>query len=356
MTRLLIENPLLERVLWGNSLYLYFDVILYFCLTFFVVSFLHAIIKNHVARLAQKTSTEVDDIIVKVFDAVSPLFYITILAFVCSTLLTVSDMISRLMVIAMIIITVWQVVRIVDVVIALGLRKYLEESEDAANLENILGILLVIVKVALWVTAILLILSNLGVNITALVASMGIGGIAIAFAVKGILEDLFSSFSIYLDKPFTVGDTVSVGAEKGIVKKIGIKTTRMKSLATGEEIVMANTDLTTQKIHNFKKMTDRRVSFDLGVTYETPTKKLKMIPQIVEDVITAHDETRFSRAHFRSFDDSALRFSFLYYIESSEYDLYLRIHEEILFAIREKFEKEKIDMAYPTQTIHLQKG
>ncbi|MCK5590629.1 MAG: mechanosensitive ion channel family protein, partial [Candidatus Pacebacteria bacterium] len=174
-------------------------------------------------------------------------------------------------------------------------------------------------------------------------------------AFQNILEDLFSSFAILFDKPFKVGDFIVVGEHKGVVQKMGIKTTRLKSTG-GEEIVISNKELTSARLQNFKKMKERRIGFNFGVTYETPTGKLKAIPGTVKDIIDSIEKARFDRSHFTQFDDSALTFETVYYVTTSDYVVYRDIQQEINLRIKELFEKDGIDMAYPTQTIYLNKS
>ena len=208
-------------------------------------------------------------------------------------------------------------------------------------------------RLALIVIAAILILDNLpGVEITALVASLGIGGIAIALAVQSILSDLFASLSIILDKPFVLGDFIVIDDFMGSVEYIGLKTTRVRSLS-GEQLVFANSDLLQSRIRNFKRMAERRVVFTLGVTHRTPAEKLAAIPAWIADIVTAQDMVRFDRAHFQGFGDYALRFEIVYYVLDPDYNRYMDIQQAVNLAIFEKFRAESIDFAFPTRTIHL---
>jgi len=212
-----------------------------------------------------------------------------------------------------------------------------------------------IVKYSLWVTAALFIMSNLNINITSFVAGLGIGGIAIAFALQSILSDLFSSFAIYFDKPFIVGDFIMFNNQKGTVEKIGIKTTRLRSMF-GEEIVVPNKDLTTAVIQNFKKMKERRVVFNFGITYETDVKKIKKINQIVEKIFDKMEMAKLDRVHFKNFGDSSLGFEISFYVKTPGFKEYMDIQQEINIKLMESFKKEKIDFAYPTQTVYTKKA
>ncbi|GIW68247.1 MAG: hypothetical protein KatS3mg099_195 [Candidatus Parcubacteria bacterium] len=207
----------------------------------------------------------------------------------------------------------------------------------------------------MWGIGIILLLANLGVDVSSLLAGVGIGGIAIAFAVQGILSDLFNSFSIYFDKPFAVGDFVVLPDGKmGTVKHIGLKSTRLTSL-TGEEIVVPNSTLTGAVIQNFKRMQERRIAFTLGVEYGTSLEKLQRALEIVREAIEAREEVRFDRVHFKQFGDFALIIEAVYYLQNPDYTFYMDTQQAINFAIKEAFEKEGIAMAFPTQTIYLRK-
>ncbi len=175
-----------------------------------------------------------------------------------------------------------------------------------------------------------------------------------ALAAQAILQDLFSYFSIIFDRPFDVGDFIIVDSFMGTVEYVGIKTTRIRSLS-GEQVVFSNTDLTNSRVRNYKRMELRRVVFGFGVVYETPLDKLRKIPQIVEDVIKSIEQTRFDRAHFFKYGDFSLDFEVVYYVLSSDYNKYMDIQQEINLKIKEEFEREGIEFAYPTQLLYLAK-
>lgn len=208
---------------------------------------------------------------------------------------------------------------------------------------------------AIWIVAGLLILDNFGVDITALVAGLGIGGIAVALAVQKLLEDLLSSVAIVLDKPFEIGDFIIVGDLMGTVERIGIKTTRLRSLS-GEQLIFPNTDLLGSRIRNFKRMYERRVVFTLGVTYQTSLTKLKEIPGILREIVEKAEGARFDRAHFVRYGPSSLDFEVVYYVLSSDYLIYADIQQAINLAIFERFTEAGIDFAYPTQKLLIEKN
>lgn len=213
-----------------------------------------------------------------------------------------------------------------------------------------LNILSFITRVSIWIVVMLLILDNLGINITALVAGLGIGGIAVALAVQNVLGDLLASLSIVLDKPFVVGDFLLIGELAGTVEHVGLKTTRLRSLS-GEQLVFANSDLLASRIRNFGRMYERRSLFTLGVTYQTSRDKLERIPRIIQEVIEGQSNVRFDRSHFKEYGDYALLFETVYYINSANYNEYMDIQQAINLAIFEQFEKEGVEFAYPTRTL-----
>ncbi len=208
-------------------------------------------------------------------------------------------------------------------------------------------------QVILWSVALLLMLQNLGIDVTALIAGLGIGGVAVALSLQHILKDLFSSFSIVLDKPFVIGDFVIFDEFMGSIEHIGIKTTRIRSL-TGEQIICPNGDLLNTRIRNFKRMNERRVSFNIGVVYQTPAEKLQQIPAMIREIIEAREAIRFDRSHFSSYSDFALLFENVYYVLSSDYNIYMDIQQTINLEIFKRFQAEGIEFAYPTQSLYLQ--
>lgn len=207
-------------------------------------------------------------------------------------------------------------------------------------------------RVVVWALTLLLIFNHLGFDVTALVAGLGVGGVAVALAVQNILGDLFASLSIVLDKPFVVGDFIVVDSQRGTVERVGIKTTRLRSL-DGEHIVFSNADLLKSRIRNFKRMIDRRVEFTLGVVYQTPLEKLRLIPQWLNEIVSAQQRARFDRAHFKQYGDSALVFEVVYFVLAPDYNVYRDVHQAINLAIYERFAREGVEFAYPTHTVHL---
>jgi len=218
---------------------------------------------------------------------------------------------------------------------------------------TIVGLISFVGRTAICAIAVLMILDNLGFNITTLVASLGIGGIAIALAVQNVLADLFASLSIGLDKPFVVGDFIIVGDMMGTVEHVGLKTTRLRSLS-GEQLIFSNTDLLQSRIRNYKRMYERRIVFKFGVLYDTPRDALGRLPGIVREIIESQDGVRFDRAHFFSFGDSSLDFEVVYYVLDADFNHYMDIQQAINLAMIDRFAELGVAFAFPTRTLHIE--
>jgi small-conductance mechanosensitive channel len=213
-----------------------------------------------------------------------------------------------------------------------------------------------VVLVLLWGVLGLIGLKTLGFDITALVAGLGIGGVAVALAVQNVLGDLFAALSIAIDKPFVIGDFVVVGEYKGTIENIGLKTTRIRSLG-GEQIIVSNSDLLSSRIRNFKRLTERRVVFNFGVLYDTTPEQLKAIPAMVISAIdkaqSAGATTRFDRAHFYRFGESALEFEAVYFVCSTEYNVCMDVQQAVNLDLFNTFKQAGIGFAFPSRTVYI---
>lgn len=315
-----------------------------------------SIVLGRLQLLSAKTKTDFDDMLIGAVKNIPAYFYWLVAAFAAFHFFGFDAAgVTKIVNGVFMVFVIFQIIIFVQKFISYGLEKGLAKNDGEAekNQTAIHGIR-IIVGIALWAVGLLLILSNFGFNITTLVASLGIGGIAIAFALQNILSDLFSSFAIYFDQPFKIGDYVMLGTDSGTIKKIGLKTTRIQTLQ-GEELVVSNAELTSTRIKNFKRMKNRRISFPFGVVYGTPSAKLGKIPKIVEGIITKEKLADFDRCHFNTFGDFSLNFTTVYHVKSREYSEYMDTQQSINLAIKEAFEREKIEMAFPTQTVYLEK-
>jgi small-conductance mechanosensitive channel len=240
---------------------------------------------------------------------------------------------------------------LIDVMVErlLSLKRAPDGQPDPALLTALNPIRFIAMTVLLG-TVVLIVLDNAGVNVTALVTGLGIGGVAVALAAQSILGDLFAALSIVIDKPFMVGDFIVVDDKRGTVESIGLKTTRVRSLS-GEQLVFSNSDLLKSRIQNFKRMQERRVQFTFTVVYQTDPEKLRQIPQIVREAIEHNSPTRFDRCHFKSFAESGLEFEAVYFVGDPQFNTYMNIQQAVNLELFERFRREGVEFAYPTRTI-----
>lgn len=211
-----------------------------------------------------------------------------------------------------------------------------------------------VLSAAVWLGAALFILDNLGVNITTAVAGLGIGGIAVAMAAQQILGDLFSSFVIFLDKPFKVGDAIWVDGLSGTVENVGLKTTHVRSVS-GEMLVFANSDLTKSRIKNFKQLAERRGVIGFSVPFGTPRAKLALVPGLVAAAFTGKNEARFDRAHYTGFGPAGHEFEAVWFALTGDHTVYMNVQQAVHLSLLESLEREGVALAYPTQTVNISK-
>ncbi len=279
--------------------------------------------------------------------------YITLVALLAgaATLALPEGLISTLRVLTLVFFFLQAGAWISALISGYGERYAARHGEDDPQATTGLTIAQLVGRAIVWSIVLLLILDNIGVDVTALVAGLGIGGIAIGLAAQNVLGDLFGSLAIVMDKPFVRGDFIILSDKHmGHVEKIGLKTTRIRSLS-GEQLIVANTDLLTSRIHNYKRMWQRRIVFKLGVVYQTSHDKLERIPGIIKSIIDAQDGARLDRTNFSGFGDFALMVETVWFVTSADYNEYMAIQECIYLAIHKAFEEEGIEFAYPTQTV-----
>jgi small-conductance mechanosensitive channel len=347
-------QEIIEQTFLGNRIMDYLICIFLILAGFVVIKTFQYFLLKRLKKWAEKTTTTIDDFLIRVIKStLLPLAYFGVFYLSVNTL-TLNPMLKKIVdIIGMAILTLFAA-RLITVLISYGFNVYATKRAKDIALERSLNGILRIVNLIVWGLAIVFFLDNLGFKITAVIAGLGIGGVAVALAAQAILGDLFSYFAIIFDRPFEIGDFIIIGEYLGTIEHIGIKTTRIRSLG-GEQVVFSNTDLTNSRVRNYKRMGKRRVVFKLGVTYQTHLEQLKDIPGIIENTIKNVKETAFDRSHFFSYGDFSLVFEVVYYVMSRDYNKYMDIQQEINFTIKEKFEARSIEFAYPTQTLYLNK-
>jgi small-conductance mechanosensitive channel len=225
---------------------------------------------------------------------------------------------------------------------------------DAPHSHNpvVLSMMSWFARIMIWATLLLAALSVAGVNITAFVASLGVGGVAVALALQNILGDLFASMSIGLDKPFEIGQFITFGDVAGTIVHVGVKTTRIRSI-TGEEIVIGNAELLGNTLHNYARMEQRRIVFGFGVTYDTDADLLAAIPKMVREIGESTADVRVDRVHFKSFGESSLDFEAVYFVTNPDFNRYMDAQQAINLAMVNAFAAKSIEFAFPTRTLQI---
>lgn len=309
-------------------------------------------------RYSRRTRTDLDDLVADVLKGTRAYFIVMVVLSGAALALVlppgVRQGIRALTVIAL----CFQVIRWGNRVISFWVGRYTtrhaDGTVDGATATTVTAVGYA-ARLLLWLVILLLALDNFGVNVTALVAGLGITGIAVALAVQSVLGDLMAALSIVLDKPFVVGDVIVVDQFQGTVENIGLRSTRVRSL-TGEQIIFSNADLLRSRILNYRRMVERRVTFVLGVTYDTPPDTVARIPALLGEIVTAQEFARLDRTHFRGFADSALEFETVYFMLTDDYTQYMDAQQAINLAILRRFQADGIDFAYPTRTLIMHEG
>ncbi len=308
---------------------------------------------KNLIRLTQKSKTDLDDIIVtRLEQNIFPCLYAGALYFAIQYIVLPTALENVLYQIIKIFIVI-QGVRFALAISMVVLEKTLLKSESASG--TAYKSIFTIIRVVVWGLAIVFLLDNMGFDVNSVIAGLGVGGIAVALAAQTILGDLFNYFVIFFDKPFKRGDFIIIDDFLGSIEHIGIKTTRLRSLG-GEQLVFPNSDLTSGRVRNYKRMGERRLVFGLGVVYQTTLEQMKSIPKIIEQIICSEKDTRFDRCHFKGFGDFSLNIEVVFYVLSPDYNKYMDIQQSINFRIMEAFEQQNIEFAYPTQTLYMPKG
>lgn len=348
--------PSLDFLAWrfdGATVAGWIGFVLISIAVFFLLRRVQKILVRRWGAVAARTRTHVDDLIVSIVSRTNVLFIALVALWVGTVALTLKPRVTTIVDLTLITALIIQAGLWSNHVLDFALERVITAREEYdPGLRTALGGISFIGRVIIWSVAVLLVLSNLHVNVTTLVAGLGVGGIAIALAVQNVLGDLFASLSILLDRPFVVGEFIVIDSLAGTVEHVGLKTTRIRSLS-GEQIVMSNGDLLKSRIHNYKKLAERRIVFGFGVTYDTGYEKLVKIPAMVREIITGVEKTRFDRAHFKEYGDSSLNYEVVYIVLDPDYNIYMDIQQKINLEIYRRFEAEGIEFAFPTRTLYL---
>lgn len=321
----------------------------------FIAKFILGAVTSRLEKYSMHTKRHWDDLIVDCLRRIKSVFIFAWIAFPMVGLMAPHESVIIAAKTVVVVVTAFQIALWGMAAIRFWHENYLAPkiAEDASS-AAVLGLMYLGVQCAFLVMLVLFAMSNMGINIGAVLAGLGVGGIAVALAAQNVLGDLLASLSIVLDKPFIVGDYIVVDSQSGTVEHIGVKTTRLRSLS-GEQLVLSNKDILESRIQNFKSLRERRVVHQLGVTYSTPIEKLEKIPALVKEIFAKYTELRLDRVNFFRYGASSLDYEVVFFVANPDYNLYMDVQEKALLDIYRKFTAEKIEFAFPTQTIYVEK-
>lgn len=349
------ELEFLHRVYLGNSVGAYALAAATFVAS--VAGFMvgrHLLLRKLTA-LAERTVTDVDDFAVALLGMIrSPECYLVGFYFATRPL-AFDARVDHALRSVVIVVLAYRALTMLQMTVEYAIRRLMtgpgadQSEKDTAKTVSLL------LRGLLWVLAVIFVLDNLGVNVTSMVAGLGIGGVAVALAAQAVLGDLFSALAIHLDKPFVAGDFIIIDDFKGTVERIGIKTTRLRSLS-GELLVMGNSKLTSSTIRNYKKMQERRVVLTFGLLYSTPDAALAEMPGVVRGLVEKDKSLRFDRAHFSGLGESSLDFEVVYYILDADYNKHMDSQQRLLLDLVGEVRRRGLDFAYPTRTLFIEGG
>lgn len=344
----------LRTTLAGHSILAWLVAIGWVALAMVAAAALKRFLIKRLGRISARTSTHWDDALVHALGGTRPLLIGIVALYPALTGLSMSPksaswIFDAIWVALILQLALWSS-RFLDFWIKTSRDHAMQTDPGTATG---LAVMSFIARVALWSILLLLLLDNLGFNVSTLVAGLGVGGIAIGFALQNILGDLFSSLSIVLDKPFQIGHFVVIDGYSGTVENIGLKTTRIRSIS-GEMLVFSNADLTKARLRNYRHMQERRIVFPFGVTYDTPPEVMERIPSVVAGIISSQPQARFDRAHFKDFGDSSLNFEVVYWMNVPDYTAYMDTQQAINLGLMREMARLGVEFAFPTRTLQLQ--
>ena len=349
-------TSLLKKIYYQNTVQDYLIALGIIVVGLLAVKVFKNVVNTRLKELSARTENSIDDYVIESINRFGiPILYFVVV-YIGIRYLTLTTQVENVLRVAATVVITFFAIRFIATTILLLLKSYVRNKGGGdEQVKQLRGIML-IVNVLIWSAGLLFLFDNLGFDVTTMIAGLGVGGIAIALAAQNILGDLFNYFVIFFDRPFEIGDFIIIDDKMGSVEYIGIKTTRLKSLS-GEQLVFANSDLTSSRIHNYKRMERRRIVFKLGVVYQTPLEKVKQIPDVLRQAVEAQNESEemllFDRAHFASYGESSLNFEVVYNVLSGDYAKYMDVQQAINFRVYEAFEKMGVEFAYPTRTLHI---
>jgi small-conductance mechanosensitive channel len=348
-------NEVLYYEWWGNTVKDYLMISFVILITVLLYRWINQFILLGIRKLAGKTDTIIDELLTDAAERfLLPWLYFAVIYRIILRLHLHVD-VKSVLAAAISFITLYYAVRFINYLITQSVAVYMRSKEEPEERIRQLNGVLTVIKGIVWVTGILMMTSNLGYNITTIIAGLGVGGIAVALAAQNILGDLFSYLVIFFDKPFETGDFIMGSGYSGTVERIGIKTTHVRSLE-GQQLIVPNAEMSKTVIQNFKRLNRRRIVFSIGVVYKTKVEQLKKIPELIQKVIHEQEQVIFDRVHLKNFGDFSIQFETVYFVESADILVYLNAHHLICMRLLEVLAHEHIEFAFPTQTIYLEQN
>lgn len=348
-------DQILDRRWYGNSLHAWLIAMAAVLIAVLVLSILRRVLVARLGKIAQRTTTQVDDLVVELVRRTRWYFIVAVAIEFGTRFITLRSRVDARVGRAVLLFVVIQIGvwgnGVVDFWVTQFARRRAAEADTASA--TTVAALGYAARAVLWALVFAMLLRVFGFDVTALITGLGIGGVAIALAVQNVLGDLFAALAIVLDRPFVIGDTINVDTITGTVEHIGLKTTRLRSIS-GEQIVMANGELLKARIRNYKRMIERRVVFTVDVTYDTPPDAMTRIPAMLREVVLTQSPVRFDRSHFATYTDSALRFETVYWVLDPDYGKFMDIQQAINLEVLRRFNAQKIEFAFPTRVVYTQ--
>jgi small-conductance mechanosensitive channel len=343
-------QALFERVVLGRAIKSYLITLGILLVVLVATRVFKRLLVGRLRQAAARSETTTDDFVVAQLDKLLPTFGWVIALWLATKQLGLPARLEHLVFGVLLTVGVLVTARALLAFANYGSRGYFARRYGGDDTRAL--VLRPILAVVVWTIALIFVLDNLGLKVSTVLAGLGIGGIAVALAAQAVLGDLFSYFAIVFDRPFAIGDFIVVDTYKGTVERIGIKTTRVRSL-DGELIVFGNANLLANRIRNFRPMERRRVEFRFGLDYQSPALEVAGVPAIVKELVTVHEGVTFERAHFKRFGESSLEFEAIYWVLDPDYNRYMDIQQAINLALKERLEARGLAFAFPTRTVHL---
>jgi small-conductance mechanosensitive channel len=313
------------------------------------------LIIDRLRALAKMTATDLDDLAVEMLELIKAPECYLLAVYAATRGLHMNPRFDRGVHVAVVVVVAYRLMTMLQAVAGYGIKKtVLADGTDEAHQATAQTVTLAAHGV-IWLAAVLFTLSNLGFNVSSMIAGLGISGIAVALAAQAVLGDLFAAVAIYLDKPFVVGDSIKVGDVAGTVQHIGVKTTRVRAL-TGETLVFPNSSLTSSRIQNFRDVQVRRHQANLLVSLATSAEQLKKVPGRIKAIVDRTPTTRFERAHLLAVREAGFEFELVFHVLDADYGTYMDRVQDVLLAVVEALRADGVTLASPARTLVIEGG